>query len=92
MDKDTEGEIKLTPVRYTEHGTGFSFSVSLKVSELERMSNNELPLILNAIHNRYKDRQTITKGFTYGFPLVFDGGEFAKGLIYTFGDVVLGDY
>ena len=92
MDKDTEGAIKLTPVRYTEHDSGFSFSVSLKVSELERMKNNELPLILNAIHNRYRDRQTMTHGFTYGFPLVFDGGEFAKGFIYTFGDVVLGDY
>ena len=91
MNKETEGEIKLTPVRYTEHGTGFSFTVSLKASELERMKNNELPLMLNAIANRYKDRMKESHGFSYGFPVVFDGREFAKGFIYTFGDVVLGD-
>ena len=91
-DNNTTGNIAITPTRFTEYDAGFSFSASLTKSQLDRLSTNELPLILNAIHNRYRGRQTMTHGFVYGFPMVFDGREFAKGFIYTFGDVVLGDY
>ena len=91
-DNKTIGDIAIKPVRYAEHSTGFSYTLSITKSQLGKLSTNELPLILNAIHNRYRDRQTMTHGFTYGYPLVFDCGEFAKGFIYTFGDVVLGDY
>ena len=91
-DNKTIGDITIKPVRYAEHSTGFSYTLSITKSQLGRLSTNELPLILNAIHNRYRGRQTMTHGFVYGFPMVFDGREFAEGFIYTFGDVVLGDY
>lgn len=89
-DNNTTGNIAITPTRFTEYDTGFSFSASLTKSQLDRLSTNELPLILNAIHNRYRGRQTMTHGFTYGFPLTFDGGIYNQGFIYTFGNMVLG--
>ena len=89
-DNNTTGNIAITLTRFTEYDTGFSFSASLTKSQLDRLSTNELPLILNAIHNRYRGRQTMTHGFTYGFPLTFDGGIYNQGFIYTFGNMVLG--
>jgi hypothetical protein len=89
-DNKTIGDIAIKPTRFTEYDTGFSFSASLTKSQLDRLSTNELPLILNAIHNRYRGRQTMMHGFTYGFPLIFDGGIYNQGFIYTFGNMVLG--
>ena len=89
-DNKTIGDIAIKPTRFTEYDTGFSFSASLTKSQLDRLSTNELPLILNAIHNRYRGRQTMIQGFTYGFPLIFDGGIYNQGFIYTFGNMVLG--
>ena len=89
-DNNSTGNIAITPTRFTGSNTGFSFSASLTKSQLGRLSTNELPLILNAIHNRYRDRQTMTHVFTYGSPLTFDGGIYNQGFIYTFGNMVLG--
>lgn len=89
-DNKTIGDIIIKPVRYAEHSTGFTYTLSITKSQLGKLSTNELPLILNAIHNRYRDRQTMTHGFTYGFPLTFDGGIYNQGFIYTFGNMVLG--
>lgn len=81
MADNREAQVSFKAVRTEQTGTLTRVSVSLVGSTLERMTSNELPIILNALRSAAVTDAAQHVGFTYTFPFRLAQG---RGFPYVF--------